>query len=966
MPAPSIRFDPPYDIHLLRGQALQIVNEDDQAFQCLLRIGDRNAHDYIDDHALVDYRFRFSFDQAHAADFGIVVTVPNAADPAAARKPDCLITLNAAEPVNPVNRLRNFYLIAEVTNHDDDSRNETRIRVHIHQRIEEIWLTPNPLTIYRGLTARYSLRARFNDDVVAEIGRIVKGDNGSRINYRITNPVVIEWSSSSASITIVADTGRIRVQGNAAGLADVAVKTTFNGQEHTHEALLRISDLLTAQSTLRAELVANGNCPGFPKLNDVPNILFMAEGFKIDQKEAFKELIIDYVSDLVNKKITSPFNLLKGSINYWMLFVPSFQSGTTYRGELIVKETVLDNGAKRVKGHSIPFVENPKLKAVKDWEFKHLLFFVGLPIRADKDISDADLKSKWTATTRLVPADLNKLFEDRKDLIKKWKEHAERRLPDAKDTAFGTTVNDYTAALEDDDEHNLINLDSRRIQRSDLDAFFSELKDTANNIIGTTFVMDNEQLRGKDWDNIIMIMATNRGRAQNAQGYMFATAGNKDSVDLEGIITDKRFAAAPMTLPTKLPLLSKKTTTHEICHSFGLGDEYGEGLPREDFQGKPVTDPLVAGWTFANYDDNPQDQDWTTNLQAKADLLVPVSTGGMQIQPYRLKWRYHRIQKCGIVTALTLNNNELTLTLQPGQTARFEVNKGVFFRKRKKNETEYLIREDAAARTLLGTVLLPNPLAGMFHGRATITGVNAANHTIVIEMAAGAETVELTLREQAGVVFTVGQSIRIVPENRRGPVYTLFRTPTAEGVATNVTKALSPLLTVKSINATQNQLVLTIPAGVTLMEYLTTFAPNDAILVYRPMDVPEGRRAADYPHYELIAQDVLNHLLVKPFAFNTNNDQKEIIENTSNSNISPLLVPCCSKRKKEIIGLYAGGARHHGGIYHPAAQCMMRRGLIDGEFIELCAVCRYTLVNLIDPMQFEAFDEDYMKRKIYP
>jgi hypothetical protein len=47
MALPSIAFDPCYDVHLLLGQVIEIVNESD--FYSLLLIDEEPAYDYLAD-----------------------------------------------------------------------------------------------------------------------------------------------------------------------------------------------------------------------------------------------------------------------------------------------------------------------------------------------------------------------------------------------------------------------------------------------------------------------------------------------------------------------------------------------------------------------------------------------------------------------------------------------------------------------------------------------------------------------------------------------------------------------------------------------------------------------------------------------------------------------------------------------------------------------------------------------------
>ncbi len=70
----------------------------------------------------------------------------------------------------------------------------------------------------------------------------------------------------------------------------------------------------------------------------------------------------------------------------------------------------------------------------------------------------------------------------------------------------------------------------------------------------------------------------------------------------------------------------------------------------------------------------------------------------------------------------------------------------------------------------------------------------------------------------------------------------------------------------------------------------------------------------------------------------------------------------CFKHKTRIVGLYSGGARWACGIFHPAGACVMRNEH-DGH-TEFCAVCRYVLVDFVNPFRHFEIDRDYAE--IYP
>jgi hypothetical protein len=69
----------------------------------------------------------------------------------------------------------------------------------------------------------------------------------------------------------------------------------------------------------------------------------------------------------------------------------------------------------------------------------------------------------------------------------------------------------------------------------------------------------------------------------------------------------------------------------------------------------------------------------------------------------------------------------------------------------------------------------------------------------------------------------------------------------------------------------------------------------------------------------------------------------------------------------QIVGLYDGGALYFCGVYHPSGVCLMRQQLVPGgkgRIYLLCPVCRYVLVDRLDPTKHAVIDKQYAKR--YP
>jgi hypothetical protein len=86
--------------------------------------------------------------------------------------------------------------------------------------------------------------------------------------------------------------------------------------------------------------------------------------------------------------------------------------------------------------------------------------------------------------------------------------------------------------------------------------------------------------------------------------------------------------------------------------------------------------------------------------------------------------------------------------------------------------------------------------------------------------------------------------------------------------------------------------------------------------------------------------------------------------------------------RQYVVGLYDGGATYNCGVFHPTGMCLMRdrRERVeddnfddavdtDGPFRDrdlrrFCFICRYALIDVLDPTLHGRFDDDYEKH--YP
>ena len=137
-------------------------------------------------------------------------------------------------------------------------------------------------------------------------------------------------------------------------------------------------------------------------------------------------------------------------------------------------------------------------------------------------------------------------------------------------------------------------------------------------------------------------------------------------------------------------------------------------------------------------------------------------------------------------------------------------------------------------------------------------------------------------------------------------------------------------------------------------------------IVYLPVTAPESVRTNTYPFAELVAKNIRDHITDRERALNMDPDSNKICVADDDEIQKPVKLkvdlPICFSHKNRIVGLFTGGKTYQCGVYHPTGSCIMRNSNSDGK--EFCAVCRYLLVDIIDPSKHFSLDLDY--EEYYP
>ena len=156
------------------------------------------------------------------------------------------------------------------------------------------------------------------------------------------------------------------------------------------------------------------------------------------------------------------------------------------------------------------------------------------------------------------------------------------------------------------------------------------------------------------------------------------------------------------------------------------------------------------------------------------------------------------------------------------------------------------------------------------------------------------------------------------------------------------------------------------PPGTETVTTLGRFGPGS--LLFEPVDPPSTIPRAEYPYAELLT-DVIRRRITSSgrpltawpcdaaFEFAHKGEvQIPSFDGFRNAIFS-------RRNSARAVGLYSGGAGYACGVFHPTGLCMMRN---QADFLgidEFCIVCRYLLVDILDPTRHAAIEAVLAGRK---
>jgi hypothetical protein len=760
----------------------------------------------------------------------------------------------------PFPKVSNFILLA-VFSQPSGATFETEIRVHIHDSVKDLFLTPSTLTIHKDTNeCRFTVLARFHDDTDEDISEVINNDTIGDI----TDWPELTYQSADPSVATVLPGGVLKAEVTS-GSAPITVNLTLpslgiNKTSAPAQALAKPSwaDVARAAkvSFVAGKVAPNQADPESDRQDSVKsvvenaaNVLFIADGFRNDQRFDYRNIVNTITAVMRGDEMAyapafQPFNILKNSINYWTVFVPSEQDGITLLGEYA---SGVAHG--RLKGERWEAEQRPD-PAKAHWSVSELIHEVGFPTPADAARTIAKLVADW----RMIFG--NHVTEER---VKVTYEGNRKTLPfhsplNERDTAFGLTVGYRRRASETKGDARELQLSSpstgvRRTSVASMQKFVENLT-LAGHPIGSTW-----KAGGKDFGLVCFICLNELavGNAWGDDGYVAVSTGQEsDVVNLEKTADSRLDVVTGPVIDTYRHLLAS-VVAHELSHNLGLGDEYGDG------KGASFTDGA---------DDYPQDP----NLQAKI-AMVSVAAGPPPYNAAKIKWLWPRIKKAGVLT-------------------------------RK---------------------LLP----------ADITS----------------DGIHVPLLRRHGLTFAVGDVVRFKawPVSRNLLIDQLqnkfFRVKTREEGSVTILPV--------TVAAGTNDVTDVPMSGFDSAPFLNLFWDDKKYSLIQPLRVAGNE-------IKLVADSILKHIEAKDGPLNAdpgNPTAACVAAGDIASIMTPRNLPALSRTprtKADIIGIYEGGFYRDCGVFRPAGRCRMRDS--DITTIPFCHVCRYIIVDTVDPSRHGDLD----------
>jgi hypothetical protein len=523
--------------------------------------------------------------------------------------------VKAVDPL-PNPHLRNFILRGEITNTADAKKYTLSIRIHVHESVTSFWLTPDILTIRPNGTKRpddtrykFTARAQFDDGTLGDLTENHQITWTPDDLFSVRRQIVLRAGDKPGDPPITVTAKLPAALGGASATAPVRVAEPWG-------------------DPTPATIVVGGGWPGTINPAVVPNVLFLADGFTDAPKDrdSFERLSNSFVHRMKTNHVTAPFDRLATSMNFWRAFIPSKVRGISVLCEVY---TLLQGGELRAY-----MVNNPaEPPAAGAWALGNVVYAAGLPVAADHDSNhartNADIKSDWAA---LLNPDPSPNVPD--VLLNQWRRLGNRTFLEEKDTPLCMA---YGKPPQVDQETDTLFIDFhfRRMRRqrdpdnedqSRFDLLLGSLAGERGIDLSGIWA-EKARVRPTNYDFVFILSHCKWDRGRNYTGYIAMNVSEQPYLTgLTAIAGKNALLWNPPDPPVSVPEVRGGRATHEIAHSFGLGDEYAN---QDDAYTGTADDLKPYG-----------------NLQLEAD-----ARSGGDISGNEIKWNWVRARKGALLRA---------------------------------------------------------------------------------------------------------------------------------------------------------------------------------------------------------------------------------------------------------------------------------------------------------------------------
>lgn len=227
----------------------------------------------------------------------------------------------------PLHRKNNFIMEVEAKNDADGKTFKEVIRVQVHGSVDQVWLTPDRITVRPGgappenTKCRFAVRAQFDDGVVGDL----------TLGHGVT------WAPSSN----VTEDGELVIDAGDLPGHNIFITATLpaalGGASTPLGPTLHFARAWKDEPARpKVSIVAGGGLPGNVIPDNAANILLLGDGFRAEDEGSFDRIVDTFLHHLKTNQLTRPFNLLTGSMNFWKTFVAADLTGISFRSEMAI------------------------------------------------------------------------------------------------------------------------------------------------------------------------------------------------------------------------------------------------------------------------------------------------------------------------------------------------------------------------------------------------------------------------------------------------------------------------------------------------------------------------------------------------------------------------------------------------------------------------------------------------------